>query len=76
MSKKNVIINAQFLIKHLTFFCAKKQKIIYFTHDQLLSLNMYNKYKQVKFKTLCEIQPNGDMKLIFPAQKEKTPEVK
>ena len=37
---------------------------------------MYNKSKQVKFKTLCEIQPNGDMKLIFPVQKEKTPEVK
>ena len=37
---------------------------------------MYNKSKQVKFQTLCEIQPNGDMKLIFPVQKEKTPEVK
>ena len=29
----------------------------------------------LKFKTVCEPQPNGDMKLKFPEQEEPSPEV-
>jgi len=34
-----------------------------------------SKYKQAKFKTECEEQENGDMKMIFPEQEEESPEV-
>jgi len=32
-------------------------------------------YDKAKFKTVCEPQPNGDMKLIFPEQEEASPEI-
>jgi len=32
-------------------------------------------YAKAKFKTVCEKQKNGDMKLMFPEQEESTPEV-
>ncbi|XP_023320892.1 uncharacterized protein LOC111695714 [Eurytemora carolleeae] len=43
--------------------------------EHIMDGSCLKNYKAAKFKTVCELQPNGDMKLIFPEQAEPSPEV-